>query len=77
MKAHPFADIFPLLEGEALAALVASVTDRGLLHPIVLFEESKSLTAAIAGTPARRPEWSRDSASSIQPLTETRWNLSS
>ena len=39
-------------------ALLGSVRASGLLYPIVLFE-GKSLTAAIAGTLARQPEWSR------------------
>ena len=38
MKAHPYADVFPLLEGEDFTALLGSVRASGLLHPIVLFE---------------------------------------
>lgn len=35
---HPFSEILPLIEGEEFEALVQSVTDNGLLQPIILFE---------------------------------------
>jgi N6-adenosine-specific RNA methylase IME4 len=37
-EAHPAAEMVPLLEGEALDALVADVRTKGLLNPITLFE---------------------------------------
>lgn len=37
-KAHPLADLFPLIEGEELKGLADDIKANGLLHPIVLFK---------------------------------------
>ena len=76
MKAHPYANIFPLLEGEEFTALVASVRASGLVHPIVLFE-TKILDGRNRWNACEAAAMPRDSESSIQPLTETRWSSSS
>ena len=36
---HPFAELFPPLEGAALDALVADIKVNGLLNPVILFED--------------------------------------
>jgi hypothetical protein len=36
MKAHPYADVLPLLEGEAFDSLVADIRSNGLLEPITI-----------------------------------------
>jgi hypothetical protein len=38
MKFHPYADILPLLEGEAFDALVVDIGTNGLLEPITIHE---------------------------------------
>ena len=76
MKAHPYADIFPLLEGEEFTALVASVRASGLVHPIVLFE-TKILDGRNRWNACKAAGVEPDFESSIRPLTETRWSSSS
>jgi ParB-like chromosome segregation protein Spo0J len=38
LKYHPIADVFPLTEGDEFDELVCDVKNRGLRHPIILFE---------------------------------------
>lgn len=37
-KAHPLADLFPMMSAEEMAALIEDVRDRGVQRPIVLFD---------------------------------------
>ena len=61
MKFHALADLFPLLEGADLDALIEDVKARGLVHPIVLYEE-KILDG--------RNRWNACKAAKIEPRTE-------
>ncbi len=62
MKFHALADLFPLLEGVELDVLAADIKTRGLLHPIVLYEE-KILDG--------RNRWNACKAAKVEPRTET------
>jgi N6-adenosine-specific RNA methylase IME4 len=59
LEPHPFAAIFPILEGDDLAALVADIKANGLQNPIVLCDgeildgRNRYLACAKAGVPIR------------------------
>jgi hypothetical protein len=62
---HPAANIFPLIEGEEFAALVEDIRAKGLLNPIVLYQEQlldgrNRLRACVeAGMAPRWTTWQR------------------
>jgi hypothetical protein len=66
MKAHPYADVLPLLEGEAFDALVADIKANGLLEPITIHEglildgRNRYRACAAAGIEPRFPEFEGD-----------------
>jgi phage N-6-adenine-methyltransferase len=63
LEAHPAANLFPLLQGEELAALVADVKAHGLRVPIVLHEgkvldgRNRHAACRLAGVEPRFEEW--------------------
>lgn len=63
MKAHPAADLFPALTGDAFKTLMQSVRDDGLLEPIVTHEgmildgRNRYRACVTAGVDPRFVEW--------------------
>jgi ParB-like chromosome segregation protein Spo0J len=63
---HPVAELFPLLEGEALQELAESIRRNGLLHPVMLHEgkiidgRNRLRACEIAGVEPRFSDWTGD-----------------
>jgi hypothetical protein len=65
-EAHPAAELFPLLDEDALEALAASIAKVGLIHPIVLHDglvldgRNRLRACELAGVEPRFAEWTGD-----------------
>lgn len=63
LEFHPLANVFPLLEGEEFAELVADIQKHGVLEPIVLYEQkvldgrNRYLAARQTDTPYTTVGW--------------------
>ena len=76
MKPHPYADILPLLEGEAFDALVADIRANGLLEPITLYEgmildgRNRWNACKAAGVEPQFREFDGDGPAGVRAVTE-------
>lgn len=63
MKAHPAADLFPLMDADDLRTLADDIAANGLLHPIVIFNgdildgRNRLKACDLAGVKPRFVEW--------------------
>ena len=71
MEFHEIANIFPLLDGADLDALVADIKENGLLEPIVTHDgkivdgRNRYLACELAGVEPRFEEWKQNGVSLI------------